>query len=155
MVNHCLDEVAGGSDGQQHGACVVVPVDNPPFFLLRNANVRGQPQGFQPLQQALLMEGHYLRRPARAAWDLLPHPELLLIARVGELQSADRRYQREGVVAIPRQALLQCRADRKGQAAIPDKDQVGMRRHRHGLSGVLGILIHARWHAHLRARRYG
>jgi hypothetical protein len=126
MVSHCLDEVAGGGDGQQDGAGVVVPVDDPPFFLVRNADIRGQAEGFQPLQQAILIKGHHLRGPAGMPGVGLPHPEVPVIARLGEFQSADSGDQRKRVVAIPHQAIFQCRADSERQAAILDEDQVGM-----------------------------
>jgi hypothetical protein len=106
MVSHCLDEVAGGADGQQDGAGVVVPVDDPPFFLVRNANIRGQPEGFQPLQQAILIKGHHMRGPVGMPSVGKPHPEVPLIACLGELQPADSGDQRERVVAIPHQAIL-------------------------------------------------
>jgi hypothetical protein len=97
-------------------------VDDLPVLLLRDADVRRQPEGFQPVQQAILIEGHHLRCRASVPGTALPGPGVPAIACVGELPAADGGHQREGATAVFQQAVFECLGHGQRQAPIPDED---------------------------------
>jgi hypothetical protein len=104
MVSHGVDEIACGGDGQHDRTGIVGPACDPSFFIVLDADISGQPEGRQPVQQAIFIKGHYLRRMPGGG-------QLPAVIGVGEFPAADDRYQCHRSMPVSQQAVLQRRTD--------------------------------------------
>jgi hypothetical protein len=135
VAGDSVDQVASGGDRQQHnaGVAVVTEADDPPIMVGRDADVGGQSQRLQHVQQAVLVKGHNLR-PGPAPQAALPQPPGArgaagAICRAGEVSAAARGNQRDARAPVGGEALFQRRARRERELAIADQDEVGLLRH--------------------------
>jgi hypothetical protein len=97
--------------------------------VIRDADVGGQSQRLQHVEQAVFVQCHNLERGPAPSYCLRQVVQIRAIALVGEVGAATRGNQRPARMAADGESFFQRRARGQRQAAITDQDEIDRRRH--------------------------